>query len=287
MIKHAGIPIIILSLLLGITPTFAAPDLQPATLQTPGTTRTLSLPAGAVHGNVISLGTSLDPQSGKLVEGYAILHPKKAYAKPPWAGGGKNNGGTTSSTCFAFLSKGARWKTTEEYILDTTNTDGLSDSFVNSAFQAALDAWDDEVAFDVFGTRNTELNVDGAEETSPDGKNEIFFGNIEGTGTIAVTIVWGIFRGSPSGRELVEFDMVFDDNDFLWGDAGPTNETALGDTSVMDFLNVATHEVGHAAGMGHPDDSCTEETMHRFSQNGETKRRTLEAGDIAGIKELY
>jgi len=55
----------------------------------------------------------------------------------------------------------------------------------------------------------------------------------------------------------------------------------------MDFENIATHELGHAAGMGHPSDSCTEETMYRFADFGEIKKQTLEAGDIAGIKALY
>ena len=55
----------------------------------------------------------------------------------------------------------------------------------------------------------------------------------------------------------------------------------------MDFENIATHELGHAMGMAHPADSCTEETMYRFASSGETKKRTLNAGDIAGIKGLY
>ena len=55
----------------------------------------------------------------------------------------------------------------------------------------------------------------------------------------------------------------------------------------MDYQNIATHEFGHGAGMSHPSDSCTEETMYRFAQSGETKKKTLNAGDIDGIKSLY
>jgi hypothetical protein len=55
----------------------------------------------------------------------------------------------------------------------------------------------------------------------------------------------------------------------------------------MDYQNIATHEFGHAAGMGHPAGSCTEETMYGFAQSGETKKRTLAAGDIAGIQKQY
>ena len=42
-----------------------------------------------------------------------------------------------------------------------------------------------------------------------------------------------------------------------------------------------------AAGLSHPGDTCTEATMYRFTQEGETKKRTLNAGDIAGIQALY
>jgi hypothetical protein len=37
----------------------------------------------------------------------------------------------------------------------------------------------------------------------------------------------------------------------------------------------------------HPSDTCTEETMYRFIGMPETKKQTLEAGDLAGIAELY
>ncbi len=97
---------------------------------------------------------------------------------------------------------------------------------------------------------------------------------------IGVTIVWGFFRGAPRNRELVEWDMVFDDDHFEWG-------FDVADPTKMDFENIATHEIGHAAGMGHPDSTCTEETMYAFADFGETKKRDLNAGDIAGISELY
>lgn len=42
-----------------------------------------------------------------------------------------------------------------------------------------------------------------------------------------------------------------------------------------------------AEGVGHPEDSCTEETMYRFAVLGETKKSELNDGDIAGINELY
>ena len=104
------------------------------------------------------------------------------------------------------------------------------------------------------------------------------FENLGASNTIAYTIVWGIFRGPPSGRELVEWDAVFN-TDYPWSLAGEAGK--------MDYQNIATHEFGHSLGLGHPDDTCTEETMYAFAGFGETKKRTLEAGDAAGVNKLY
>ncbi|MFC1703100.1 matrixin family metalloprotease [Patescibacteria group bacterium] len=118
-----------------------------------------------------------------------------------------------------------------------------------------------------------------ADTTSPDGVNEVYFGNIDDPGVIGVTIVWGIFGGAPHGRELVEWDQVYDEVDYAW--------SASGETEKMDFENVATHELGHSMGLTHPDDSCDLETMYRYTDYGETMRRDLHDGDIAGIDSLY
>jgi len=142
-----------------------------------------------------------------------------------------------------------------------------------------LETWNTEVAFDIFGLEDESSLVDGIDTISPDGKNEFLFGPILENGVIAVTVVWGIFSGPPFVRELVEWDSIFEDIEFAWSTAGEDDK--------MDFQNIATHELGHASGMGHPDDSCTEETMYRFAAEGEFIKRDLNAGDLAGIAELY
>jgi len=256
------------------------------TLDTPGTIRDLVLPAAAEHAHVISLGEAIDPQSGKIVEGIAILHPAKGFAKPdgtPGNGNGKggNDGGDdTESSCYAFLGNGAAWKNTEEYIVDPKNNAGLSEAVILSLVADGLDTWDQEVAFDIFGVEGAGV-VDGADSSAPDGKNEVLFGDISSNGTIGVTTVWGVFKGKPSNRELVEWDMVLDDADYSW------TAQASSTPGNMDFSNIFVHEAGHALGLGHPADSCAEESMYRFAGEGEDKKRTLEAGDIAGVNNLY
>lgn len=256
-------------------------DRVPATVVPSGKTVVIPVHAVEVAPGVFDLGTT--NVNGEVLQGYMFVDYKKGFSHKPQHGGGANGG----SSCFAFLSSGARWKNTEPYVLDTTNSDGMTAEFVDLVTALSLDAWDSQVTFEIFGNRNLSGVVDGVDTSAPDNKNEIFFGDISDPGVIAVTITWGVFSGPPQVRKLVEFDAVFDDLDFLWGDAGPTSETSLGNTSIMDYNNIAAHEFGHAAGMSHPSDSCTEETEYRFGEEGETKKRTLNAGDIEGVKKLY
>ena len=67
-----------------------------------------------------------------------------------------------------------------------------------------------------------------------DGKNVVMFDYLSDSNVIAVTNIWGYFSGAPRFRELVEWDMKFNDA-FLWGDSD-LNFT------VMDLENIATHE---------------------------------------------
>jgi hypothetical protein len=75
---------------------------------------------------------------------------------------------------------------------------------------AGLLAWENAAGTPIFGASDPDGTVDGADEMAPDGKNEILFASIAEPGTVAVTIVWGVFSGPPFGRELVEWDMVLD-----------------------------------------------------------------------------
>jgi len=219
---------------------------------------------------------AFDKDSKKMVEARLFYHHKAGHTK----GGGPGGGGGGGSSCSAFIAKGAKWKTTEPYVLDPTNNDSLSTVYITDVTATSFDTWDTEVATDIFGLQDNLSVVDGIDTIAPDGKNEVMFGSIDGTGTIGLTIVWGIFIGPPSQRVIVEVDTIFNDDDFLWGDATVN-------ANVTDYHNVATHEFGHSAGMDHPSDDCTEETMYRFGSIGETKKRDLNTGDITGINKLY
>lgn len=243
-----------------------------------------SLPAHAkkIAENIYDLGYAM--HDGRQVRGIAFLHPRDKAAKPDSPGGGRGGGGggggsTSTSSCFTLIAKGARWKAVEDYMVDSANLMGMSDEYVTQQIDTAVSEWNSRLESPVFGSRIANA-VDGADRNAPDDKNEVMFGVIEEPGVIAVTITWGVFSGSPRFRELVEWDQIYDDRDFIWGDADEN-------MNVMDLLNIAVHEVGHAAGLSHPDLTCTEETMYAYADAGETKKRDLNDGDIAGIQELY
>ena len=250
-----------------------------------------ALPENAVEVSpgVFYLGKSMD--KGRVVEGYAmfakpvtkcgngICEPGENARKCPADCSAEDPTEPDTSSCYTFLSKGAKWKTIEPYLVDPANTRGVDDSFVRSNLATNIGKWETAAGVNILGDEILE-GVNRETIGSLNGANEVMFADIDYEGAIAVAIVWGYFSGNPAWRELVEWDMVFDDTDFDW--------SAIGEAGKMDFENIATHELGHAVGLGDLyNDECSEQTMYGISWNGDITKRTLESGDISGIQELY
>lgn len=271
---------IIFSLLLAFHAGAQPPNFIPATVAKSPVGPEVTIPETAVEvtPGVFSLPLSLDPVSGQIVEGVLFIHrsPSRQNQTP-------SSRQTKSPKCYSYLARGAKWTTVEPWVVNPANTRGLTADFVLSNLTSDIAKWEDaadgvvgdSAGVDILGTGVSTSTLLSADTSSPDGKNEVFFGNISETGTIAFTIVWY----NRFTKQLVEWDQVYDEVEYDW--------SASGETGKMDFENIATHELGHSVGMGHPSDSCIEETMYRFSTSGETKKRTLNAGDVAGINELY
>lgn len=104
--------------------------------------------------------------------------------------------------------------------------------------------------------------------------NELVLGAVSGAGTLASTRV-----EYDSAMRLRRFTMTFS-NAVSW--------TATGEAGKYDVQSVATHELGHALGLNHPGAAgCSEQTMWATGAASETKKRTLENGDKAGLGALY
>ncbi len=256
----------------------AKPDVMPDKARNP-----VIIPAHAVEvaPGVFYLGKALD--KGRIVEGYAmfvkpetecgngICEPGENARKCPEDCEGEVPEEPDTSSCYEFLARGAKWRIVEPYMVGM-NING-------NILSSSIEKWENAADYNILGGEIAGI-VDGADLVSPDNKNEVYFADIEESGVIAVAIVWGYFSGPPFARELVEWDMVFDDVSFNWSETGETNK--------MDFENIATHELGHAVGLGDLyNTECSDQTMYGYSTKGEIKKRTLESGDIAGIQKLY
>ncbi len=182
-----------------------------------------------------------------------------------------------ASSCTGPISANTYLRSTMNFGLDPSNFGGLTSSFVNSRFDRATEEWDCETGVNVFGVRSPSIVVDGFDSSSPDGKNEVMFGNAGNPSVIAVTIVW-INTGT---NDIVEWDMLFNEVSHTFGDGDFSG-------SVMDFEAIAVHELGHSLGLrDQTSGSCSEVTMYAFSSLGETKKRSIESADISGLIDLY
>ncbi len=232
-----------------------------------------SLPANAreVAPNIYSLGQAYDSQTHELVEGYAIVH-KKGAAKTAAAKSPK------SPTCYDYLAAGAKWKVAAEPWQINAANSGLSSSLLLSNTSSSISKWESAAGANILGNG---ISIDGpaTNKNVLDGVNEVSFGSISDSNTIAVTTVWGNFSGPTFNRQLVEWDQVFN-TAYAW--------SSTGEAGKMDYENISTHELGHAVGMGDIYNSgCGTVTMYGYASEGETNKRTLEAVDITGISALY
>lgn len=153
----------------------------------------------------------------------------------------------------------------------TPDVAGTAEEF--DAIKASFQAWEDDpesyMDYTYMGT-TTRGNE------SLDGYNVVTWQSIDGPGgALAQTEYWY----NPSTQLLTEFDIVFDEDE-TW--------SATGEPGKYDIQNVGTHEAGHTLVLEDLYDLVdSEQTMYGYSSLGETKKRTLEAGDLAGIRYIY
>ena len=105
--------------------------------------------------------------------------------------------------------------------------------------------------------------------------NEICFAPINEPGVVAQNSFWY----NPSSGEMLRSEIVFNTT-YNW--------TIGGTISTFDVQDIITHELGHTLSLKDEYSTAQEEnTMYGYASYNETKKRTLEADDIAGISYLY
>ena len=231
------------------------------------------------HG-VYNLGKKALKGTDVELQGFAFVHHAPSSKEHQSAIKKFGSHADSSGTCYTFLAEGAYWKQTKNWYINTINTEGLSSSFLLNTAKTAANQWNNNLIVNPLGT-GFATTTKTVSLDAPDGDNVILFGSIGTGGVLAVTYTWGVFDGPIGSRELIEWDMVFDEQDWNWGDADST-------PSVYDFQSVCTHELGHAIGMGDLYNSaCTAQTMFGSVGPGSTSKRTLATGDIVGVQTLY
>ena len=98
-----------------------------------------------------------------------------------------------------------------------------------------------------------------------------------GSSTLAVTTTWS------SAGKVIEVDMLFNNAKSWSSYNGPLMFNANG-TSINDLNRVALHELGHAAGLDHPDDAG--QSVASIMNSRESNTYTLQADDIAGAHAI-
>ncbi len=105
--------------------------------------------------------------------------------------------------------------------------------------------------------------------------NVVSFGPIAGQGILAQTRV----SYQPSTQTIVSFTLVYN-RSFSW--------STTGEVAKFDVQGIGLHEFGHAVGLDHPPaSSCNDQTMWFSAGAGETNKRSLEVGDLAGLAAMY
>lgn len=225
--------------------------------------------------------------SDRVLSKITFIHHRKAHAKPAVKPTKPNDSGY-----YSFIASGARWRAEESFLLNPAGSDnpnGAMDALIYDAVLAGMQEWETPGVANlaIFGSLVVDSDVtyqDGAYR----GFNTISFGSFDDANTIAITTVWGYFGGKPADREIIEAHLLFNDA-FEWGDASADADgDGSPDSDLMDIQNIATHEVGHVAGMGDLYNAeATQETMYGYSTEGDLEKRDLYKGDIAGITKLY
>jgi hypothetical protein len=177
-----------------------------------------------------------------------------------------------SSTTRAYTVFGYIWPSGTvpvPYYINPVNMD-VPTSAIEPAIREGANAWPLQsgasFAFTFAGYSSQTTNTN-------DGINLVMFRNAASGSALATTYSWF------SGTRIIDADIVFWDGgfQFVTGTTGCSNAFFIED--------IATHEFGHALGLGHS--TVPTATMYPSISPCSQQSRTLDPDDIAGILSLY
>ena len=169
----------------------------------------------------------------------------------------------------AYVTNGPTWSQAQApYYINSANLD-LAGISAETAVRSGADTWQQQSA----AFRFTYSGLSSQTTTTYDGINLVLFRNASSGSAIATTYWW------TSGSRIVDADIVFWDGAFRFfaGSSGCSGGFYIED--------IASHEFGHALGLGHS--TSTNATMYPSVSACNMGNRTLDADDIAGVRALY
>ncbi len=227
----------------------------------------------AVVAALTVIGTSAGGASASPTVELIDVDVIKMAAKP---GGVANctNAGAESGT---YLLTGWAVQGPKTATLNTTTIPSvLSQSATVSAMSAAFQVWSQASPAPAI---NVGTSTSSSTKPTANHSYELMFGRTAGN-SLAITYTWRWSTGE------VESDVIFNSG-VKW-----TNFASEGDGcdetagNVYDVQNIAVHEFGHVHGLGHPS-GARFETMYAYGFSGETLKRSLASGDVAGVNANY
>jgi len=169
----------------------------------------------------------------------------------------------------AFAVSGPTWAQPQTpYYVNGANLDLPAPDAVD-AVRAGADTWRLQAGAFRFAYAGSSTQA----STANDGINLVVFRNASSGSAIATTYWWS------SGARIVDADIVFWDGGFRFF-AGSS-----GCSAGFYIEDIAAHEFGHALGLLHS--TSPEATMYPSASYCDTRLRSLDTDDIAGVQTLY